>query len=305
MSFVMNSLSTGLRVVSPRQVDDKGLLFRIELEDYGWDADKWNLLTAGLPLRRSSTTRTREMFPFDEDVERGDPRGDRGGHPVHPRATGSSPTPLIPPLYHQLLDLPGHGEPLSMLEDQLGINILENIAERGGGSRGLPRLASPRTPTASSSATSCPATRAPSGSATTSPTTSRRDRDIMVEPAQPRLRRWRGHLHAPERPPGLLRDRRLPPRRVSPAELNIAPIAVVKDPAAFDGQVITGLSCLTCHATVGIIPKTRRDPRPRAARTARATTSTRCSRSTPATTTCRTCSRRTRTATAPRSPPPA
>ncbi len=47
---LINSLSTGNKVVIPQAIDERQTVFRIDLRDYGWDADLWDLIVGENPF---------------------------------------------------------------------------------------------------------------------------------------------------------------------------------------------------------------------------------------------------------------
>lgn len=123
ISFLMNSLSRGLRVAQPQRVDDRGLLYRIELSDYGWTADTWAALANVYPYAVLYNEDS-QLFPIDEDTA--ERIREETGEPVPSlQADWFLAHAVRPPLYYELLNMP---TTLAGLEAQLGIDIADNIA---------------------------------------------------------------------------------------------------------------------------------------------------------------------------------
>ncbi len=111
---LINSLSTGNKVVLPEAIDERATIFRIDLRDYGWDAALWDEIVAANPFAieyvkneaadLKDFTRTEVPFQtadwFVADASR-------------------------PPLYHDILKIPSSR---FTLENAFGINVASNIA---------------------------------------------------------------------------------------------------------------------------------------------------------------------------------
>ena len=83
LSKLINSLSWHPRVSVPRPIDPAGLILRIDLRDYQWDANLWNRLLADYPYGVLYDTAVARAVTIEL------------GH-AHSRScalTGSSPTP--------------------------------------------------------------------------------------------------------------------------------------------------------------------------------------------------------------------
>jgi hypothetical protein len=249
VSFVMNSLSTGLRVVPLREVGSKRLLFRIELEDYGWDEDRWNLLTEGYPYQVTYDENS-ELFPYDQDTA--DEIIDETGEEIYViQGDWFIANAMVPPLYNQLLDLPGT---LAELEAQLGISIEadidnEQVARAGfldSGPSDANRIIERHELLGNQGAFWISYDFANNLDA--------EGNDIFTDPLGFTSDGGEAIFNLPN---GLqayyvIAGDVLNDEGVS---LDIAPINVVQDPASFDGQVINGLSCANCHAVNGALPK--------------------------------------------------
>lgn len=116
LSRLTNSLSWGRRVVVPKAVDDAKTIFRIDLRDYRWKTETWDLLLAANPFgiaydtpnARACATMTRTTLPYV-----------RGDWFVFAAST--------PPLYHDVLELPKTDRELEKL---LQVDVAKNISQR-------------------------------------------------------------------------------------------------------------------------------------------------------------------------------
>jgi mono/diheme cytochrome c family protein len=124
VSFLLNSLSQGLRVVAPQRVDDRGLMFRVELDDYGWTADTWRTLVADYPYAVIYDEDS-ELFPYDERSSQ-EIREETAEVIPYIQADWFIAHAVRPPLYYDVLGLPSS---LAGLEADLGLDISDNIAD--------------------------------------------------------------------------------------------------------------------------------------------------------------------------------
>lgn len=115
LAKLLNSLSWHPRLATPQAVDPGKTLFRIDIRDLKWNARLWDRVLAlypyRLPITNSDTkaiaTMTGSELPFV-------------------RADWFLATASRPPLYHDLLQLPGTDR---QLERQLQVDVLANIQE--------------------------------------------------------------------------------------------------------------------------------------------------------------------------------
>ena len=126
LSKLVNSLSWGYTVVKPEAIDAQGTVFYIDLRDYEWDTrDAWTQIETAYPyviefdattrpvLHRKFTALREEMFcevPF-----------------VH--VDWFLAVASLPPLYHDILALP---ETEAALERELGIDVAGNLRRAPG-----------------------------------------------------------------------------------------------------------------------------------------------------------------------------
>ncbi|MFQ5974080.1 MAG: hypothetical protein ACE5Q3_17270, partial [Alphaproteobacteria bacterium] len=139
LAKALNSLSWQRRVVRPHVVDPAGTILRVLLHDLGWDEDDWQNLAdayayyddaasyAATPSRNDG----RALYGFSNDVVR--PVADREDSPAYVvtakrlaylRADWFVAKATLPPLYYDLLDIPGD---VRKLEARLGVNARRNI----------------------------------------------------------------------------------------------------------------------------------------------------------------------------------
>ena len=120
LSKLVNSLSWGSEVIKPKPIDCEETIFYIDLRHYEWDikGDKWYKIERAYPygIRLKSpmyTTLCKETnceLPFI-------------------RADWFIATASLPPLYHEILDLPKTDR---KLEEQLEVNVSENLKNAPG-----------------------------------------------------------------------------------------------------------------------------------------------------------------------------
>ena len=129
LSKACNSLSWEPEVVPPRAVAAKGLpdglLYAVDLRDYGWDAADWNAVLRVYPYGLSYGDRPGEAG--DELAASGEALEELTDSPL-PVVRGDwfAATAVRPPLYHTLLDLP---ETDRALEARLGVDVAAHLAD--------------------------------------------------------------------------------------------------------------------------------------------------------------------------------
>ena len=127
LSKLVNSLSWGREVIKPKPIDPEETIFYIDLRDYEWEIgiNRWTLIEAEYPytVEFSAPTQTalRERLTnlraaMDCEVPF-----------VH--VDWFIATASLPPLYHDILDLP---ETDRELETRLEVNVVENIRNAAG-----------------------------------------------------------------------------------------------------------------------------------------------------------------------------
>ena len=127
LSKLVNSLSWGREVIKPQPIDIEETIFYIDLRDYEWEigVNRWTLVEQVYPYRiefdAPTQTRLREkLTDLREQMECEVPF-------VH--VDWFIATASLPPLYHDILDLP---QTVAELETRLEVNVVENIRNAAG-----------------------------------------------------------------------------------------------------------------------------------------------------------------------------
>ena len=126
LSKLVNSLSWGYTVVKPEAIDAQGTVFYIDLRDYEWDTrDAWTQIETVYPyvIEFDATTRPvlhRKLTALREEMVCEVPF-------VH--VDWFLAVASLPPLYHDILSLP---ETESALERELGIDVAGNLRRAPG-----------------------------------------------------------------------------------------------------------------------------------------------------------------------------
>ncbi len=127
LSKLVNSLSWGFEVINPTPIDEQETLFYIDLRHYEWD------------VRNEAWTQIEQEYPYNIDF---DPETQASLHEklVYLRQEMDCEVPFVhvdwflanaslPPLYHDILDLP---ETDRELEQQLEVNVARNLQSAPG-----------------------------------------------------------------------------------------------------------------------------------------------------------------------------
>ena len=127
LSKLVNSLSWGREVIKPQPIDLKETVFYIDLRDYEWEigTNRWTLIEQVYPysieFEAPTQTRLREKLTgLREQMNCEVPF-------VH--VDWFIATAALPPLYHDILDLP---QTVQALEIRLEVNVVENIRNAAG-----------------------------------------------------------------------------------------------------------------------------------------------------------------------------
>ena len=127
LSKLVNSLSWGRKVIKPQPIDPEETIFYIDLRDYEWEigTNRWTLIEAEYPYEvefdaPTQTSLREKLTNLRQEMECEVPFM----HVDWFLATAS-----LPPLYHDILDLPGTDREL---EQQLDVNVVENIRNAAG-----------------------------------------------------------------------------------------------------------------------------------------------------------------------------
>ncbi|MBW3596351.1 MAG: SUMF1/EgtB/PvdO family nonheme iron enzyme [Planctomycetes bacterium] len=114
LSKLVNSLSWGTRVVPPIAVDPGRTVLRIDLRDYGWSKAIWERIIAADPYT------IRVNGALADEI-----RAAAGTEVPHVRGDWFVAQAAVPPLYHEILQLPATDKEL---ERRLGVDVERNIA---------------------------------------------------------------------------------------------------------------------------------------------------------------------------------
>lgn len=115
LAKLVNSLSSETAIRVPEPIDDNRLIYRIDIRDYGWSQELWETIAAANPY-------TVEYVQDTADKIKKDLLTNRFVLPGDAFLAFSS----VPPLYHQILDIPATRQ---QLEARFGIDIDANIEE--------------------------------------------------------------------------------------------------------------------------------------------------------------------------------
>ncbi len=120
LSKLINSLSWGAEVIKPKPIDQEETIFYIDLRNYEWDikTDKWYKIEQAYPYGVQLKSATYTTLCEETDCEL-----------PFIRADWFIATASLPPLYHDILDLPKTDREL---EAQLEVNIAENLKNAPG-----------------------------------------------------------------------------------------------------------------------------------------------------------------------------
>ena len=119
LSKLINSLSWGYEIIKPQPIDVAETLFYIDLRHYEWDVtEAWNKMEADYPYAFDYGSETYETLRQEMDCE-----------VPFLQADWFLAAASLPPLYYDILNLPGTD---SELEQQLDVNIARNIQSAPG-----------------------------------------------------------------------------------------------------------------------------------------------------------------------------
>ncbi len=120
LSKLINSLSWGAEVIKPKPIDQEETIFYIDLRNYEWDikTDKWYKIEQAYPYGVQLKFATYTTLCEETDCEL-----------PFIRADWFIATASLPPLYHEILDLPKTDREL---ETKLEVNIAENLKNAPG-----------------------------------------------------------------------------------------------------------------------------------------------------------------------------
>ena len=127
LSKLVNSLSWGREVIKPQPIDPEETIFYIDLRDYEWEigTNRWTLIEAEYPYQvefnaPTQTILREKLASLREELDCKVPF-------IH--VDWFLATASLPPLYHEILDLP---ETDRELEARLEVNVVENLRNAAG-----------------------------------------------------------------------------------------------------------------------------------------------------------------------------
>lgn len=127
LSKLINSLSWGYQVISPESIDPAETIFYIDLRDYEWDVrgDAWTQIENVYPytIEFDAETQVAELRSLANLRQQMDCQV------PYVYADWFIATASLPPLYHDILDLPTTD---SALESQLGVDVARNLESAPG-----------------------------------------------------------------------------------------------------------------------------------------------------------------------------
>ena len=126
LSKLINSLSWGYQVINPQPIDPAETIFYIDVRDYEWDVDDaWTQIENVYPYNIKFDTETQAVL--NRKLE--DLRQQMNCQEPYVYADWFIETASLPPLYHDILDLPTTDR---ALESQLGVDVARNIQSAPG-----------------------------------------------------------------------------------------------------------------------------------------------------------------------------
>ncbi len=127
LSKLVNSLSWGREVTKPQPIDSQATIFYIDLRDYEWEigTNRWTLIETEYPYKVAfdapTQTALREKLT--------NLRAEMNCETPFVHVDWFLATASLPPLYHDILDLPLTDQEL---EAELDVNVVENIRNAAG-----------------------------------------------------------------------------------------------------------------------------------------------------------------------------
>ena len=115
LSKLLNSLSWQKKITAPQPIDSGKTILRIDLRRYSWTEATWKRLLAAYPYAVISESATAKTIYATTNC------------PLpYVRADWFVSRAALPPLYHELLDMP---DTAGKLEDKLGVDVKKNLQE--------------------------------------------------------------------------------------------------------------------------------------------------------------------------------
>lgn len=113
LAKLINSLSWHREISIPKPINAEKTLLRIDLRDFNWTADTWRVILS--------------VYPYAVRVPANDVIKNLSGAEIpYIRADWFVTNASIPPLYHNILNLPNN---ITELEKTLGVDVVRNLRE--------------------------------------------------------------------------------------------------------------------------------------------------------------------------------
>ena len=126
LSKLINSLSWGYQVINPQPIDPAETIFYIDVRDYEWDVDDaWTQIENVYPYNIEFDAETQAV----EHRKLANLRQQMNCQVPYVYADWFIATASLPPLYHDILDLPTTD---SALESRLGVDVGKNLESAPG-----------------------------------------------------------------------------------------------------------------------------------------------------------------------------
>ena len=127
LSKLVNSLSWGREIIKPQPIDPAETIFYIDLRDYEWEigTNRWTLIETEYPYQVEFNTPTQTALR----EKLGKLRQEMDCEVPFIHVDWFIATAALPPLYHDILDLPQTDREL---ETRLEVNVVENIRNAAG-----------------------------------------------------------------------------------------------------------------------------------------------------------------------------
>ena len=127
LSKLVNSLSWGREIIKPQPIDPKETIFYIDLRDYEWEigTNRWTLIETEYPYQVEFNTPTQTALR----EKLGKLRQEMDCEVPFIHVDWFIATAALPPLYHDILNLPQTDREL---ETRLEVNVVENIRNAAG-----------------------------------------------------------------------------------------------------------------------------------------------------------------------------
>lgn len=223
---LVNHLSWKREISVPRAVDAHEAVLRIDLRDFGWSGDTWKRLLAAYPygfLTRKLRGELRQI----QDLA--------GVEVPYLRVDWFVATASVPPLYHELLQLP---ETVQELEQMLGVDAQQNVRQDRAARAGVRSSGVSQ----NNRAVERHVTRYGAYWKSFDFAGNRSDQDIFAHPLDFREDGGEYIFHLPNGLQGYLLS------NAQGKRLDAAPINIVRDRTnPLDPTVLNGRSCIGCH----------------------------------------------------------